>query len=884
MTNTSRTRTWVPRLAAAAVATSMVTAVLAGTAQANPKPDGTPGQDVGKGALYVTSSTAVAPGQKISFAGEGFELAQGVAQKLNLKWDAFSSDKAYTGEQAQGTPAGTIGTQFQVQADGTVSGSLVVPSDLDDPSKNATSAGPHFVRALAGSPGTSVFSEDFTLDAGAAASPTVTATAATNSTRGTNAVTITVAGSGFTPGEDVSVARALESTGLQWTTGTGTAATKVDTIKAGVDGSLTGRIVLGFGVLGAGEHQLVFSRSSAAQNPATAQVTVKNWPALSNIALGSKGTLTVSNTMAGTTFDTLTLDPDPARTGDEIQVLDAPIVSGAAGVATGTFTLPHDIALLGQKNFTLSQSTPVKETFRLSAKVSPSSALLNETGYEITRAPDSLEQGLYQTAYSVRSKAVFATAANVLSTSTLYKLDPTTLEVIASVVPEEETPGARWAAYGVGVDDTNGTVWVTNTRQNTVAVYAQDDLSLLKQWPRNVLTHTRDVVADPARGVVYVSSASEGSTGDGAIGVFEADDLDRDGVQYELIENIAVHPRSEFSPMSLELDLAAGKLFSPSLTSHKVAVIDLPTRAHTLLELPDLTVGGRGASGIAYDHESRHLFVASQNSDEVLVAQVNADHTAATKVTEVATGAGALSVAFEPTNKLAYVANFGGSTVSVLDQAGTQVANLPIARANHVAEGPAGAVYLVDKAAGNTVWKVTPKVRPGAAAITGTAQVGTSLTATTGGWATGTTLTHQWLANGVAISGATGRTLPLTSAHLGKKITVTVTASVAGKVPARVTSAPTAAVAAAVLTGARPQVTGKAKVGRRLTAKRGTWTRGATLSYQWTANGRAIKGAKQATFTLTRKQKGMKVAVKVTGRLTGYTTLTKVSAAKKVKK
>jgi hypothetical protein len=84
-----------------------------------------------------------------------------------------------------------------------------------------------------------------------------------------------------------------------------------------------------------------------------------------------------------------------------------------------------------------------------------------------------------------------------------------------------------------------------------------------------------------------------------------------------------------------------------------------------------------------------------------------------------------------------------------------------------------------------------------APAITGTAQVGVTLTADEGTW-TGIptpTLTLQWFADGVAIAGATASTYDPVAGDIGAVITVRVTATnVRGTVS--VTSAPTAAVVA----------------------------------------------------------------------------------------
>lgn len=85
-----------------------------------------------------------------------------------------------------------------------------------------------------------------------------------------------------------------------------------------------------------------------------------------------------------------------------------------------------------------------------------------------------------------------------------------------------------------------------------------------------------------------------------------------------------------------------------------------------------------------------------------------------------------------------------------------------------------------------------------APAITGTAQVGATLTVSNGTW-TGTptpTYTRQWKADGANIASATATTYVLTEAELGKVITCTVTGTnSAGNASA--TSAATAAVIAA---------------------------------------------------------------------------------------
>ncbi|MFE0627378.1 hypothetical protein ACFW3D_10435, partial [Streptomyces sp. NPDC058864] len=83
-----------------------------------------------------------------------------------------------------------------------------------------------------------------------------------------------------------------------------------------------------------------------------------------------------------------------------------------------------------------------------------------------------------------------------------------------------------------------------------------------------------------------------------------------------------------------------------------------------------------------------------------------------------------------------------------------------------------------------------------APAISGTAKVGRTLTASHGTWTPApASYRYQWYASGKAISGATKSKLVLKSAQRGKKITVKVTAVRGGHSSGVATSRATAAVA-----------------------------------------------------------------------------------------
>ena len=171
-------------------------------------------------------------------------------------------------------------------------------------------------------------------------------------------------------------------------------------------------------------------------------------------------------------------------------------------------------------------------------------------------------------------------------------------------------------------------------------------------------------------------------------------------------------------------------------------------------------------------------------------------------------------------------------------------------------------------------------------ALSGTPIVGKTLKVNPGSWnPTGASFKYQWLRDSKPITGATRATYKISTADAGRKISVKVSASKYGYKNA--TSAASAAKTIAKLKFVKPPtatISGTAKVGKKLTAKAGTWKPAPTLSYQWLRDGKNIKGATRATHALTTSDAGHKISVRVTAKKTGYVTLSKTSAAKTIPK
>jgi len=400
---------------------------------------------------------------------------------------------------------------------------------------------------------------------------------------------------------------------------------------------------------------------------------------------------------------------DPARVaaGEDVKVTLSGLAAGAVlsrvavgdasvanvtadtdGVATATIAVPADVAI-GTAAVSATQTAPYAATFDAATTVDR--AFFGADAFDIDVT--SIRSGLYQTAYGAASDAVFLTASvgrPPILDSELVKVDPETLEVLARVTPAavdaSDASKGVYGVYGVGTDDENGTVWVTNTRQNTVAVYSQEDLSLITQFEAGIVSHSRDVIVDETRDRAYVSAARSTS-----IAVF-------DTTTYEQLESIELTESVGVSPMSLALDEEAGTLVTVSLDSPRAAIIDVSDPSDPKVRGIDLE-NAVTASGAGYDPATKRLFVASQGSNNLLIV----DTVTGEVLHDVATGGGALNAVFNEVDGLVYVSNRTGGSVTVVTVDGELVANLNTGgNTNHASVAADGSVYVVNKGGGAT--------------------------------------------------------------------------------------------------------------------------------------------------------------------------------------
>ena len=168
--------------------------------------------------------------------------------------------------------------------------------------------------------------------------------------------------------------------------------------------------------------------------------------------------------------------------------------------------------------------------------------------------------------------------------------------------------------------------------------------------------------------------------------------------------------------------------------------------------------------------------------------------------------------------------------------------------------------------------------------IAGVAAVGRTLSASASAWSPASVgISYQWTRNGTPIAGATSAKYKTTKADAGTRIAVRLTGSQNGFTT--VTASSNNVIIAKLLTATpTPKISGTATKGSKLTAITGTWKpSGVTLRYQWFRDGAAISGASSKTYTVRSADKGHRINLMVTGSKSGYTSVSKISAAKKAR-
>ena len=222
---------------------------------------------------------------------------------------------------------------------------------------------------------------------------------------------------------------------------------------------------------------------------------------------------------------------------------------------------------------------------------------------------------------------------------------------------------------------------------------------------------------------------------------------------------------------------------------------------------------------------------------------------------------------------LADEAEISGATNSTYDLTGDEVGKAIKVKVTFTDDE--GNEETLTSAATPTVTAATNNLATGAPTISGTAQAGQTLTASTDDIADADGLTnveygYQWLADDTDILGATGSTYNLTDDQVGKTVKVKVSFTDDAGNDETLTSAGTSTVAAAANSPATglPSISGTAQAGQTLTAGTSGIADADGLTnveygYQWLADDTDILGATGSTYNLTDDEVGKAIKVRV---------------------
>ena len=324
------------------------------------------------------------------------------------------------------------------------------------------------------------------------------------------------------------------------------------------------------------------------------------------------------------------------------------------------------------------------------------------------KAMAKITQGLpgqFQVAYSKKTNKIWVagTADRDEHVSTIARIDANSLkiEAVAELPIVKNDKGYSYeGAYGITVDDEEGTVWVTSTRDNSVAVY--DQATMKQLWTNaglskddpNWIEHPREVRVDHESGKAFVT------------GRFFVSAIDLKTKQVEKIQ-LEGAPDGGTRYISMNILVDGGKLYVPERTGGKLFVIDTKTfKVEKTISVKGDKDGDVRPSDVAVDHSQNEIYVSSQGVKGENSGVSVYDATTYEFKKFIPFGTQALSLDNDEANDLVYVTDFGTGKVGVIDGGAADKLIAEVAmnggKANDLVVLPNGSVVAVDKQAGAT--------------------------------------------------------------------------------------------------------------------------------------------------------------------------------------
>ena len=313
--------------------------------------------------------------------------------------------------------------------------------------------------------------------------------------------------------------------------------------------------------------------------------------------------------------------------------------------------------------------------------------------------------GQFQVAYSKKTNKIWVagTADRDKHVSTIARIDANSLkiEAVAELPIIKNDKGYQYdAAYGITVDDVDGTVWVTNTTDNSISVYDQETLQQtwttagIAETDPNWIEHPRSVLVDHESGKAFVT------------GRFFVSAIDLKTKQVEKIQ-LEGAPDGGTRYISMNILVDGGKLYVPERTGGKIFVIDTKTfKVETSFDTKGNAEGEVRPSDIAIDHSQNEIYVSSQGVKGANSGVSIYDATTHEFKKFIPVGTQALALDNDEANDLVYVTDFGTGKVGVIDGGAADKLIAEVAmnggKANDLVVLPNGSVVAVDKQAGAT--------------------------------------------------------------------------------------------------------------------------------------------------------------------------------------
>ena len=324
------------------------------------------------------------------------------------------------------------------------------------------------------------------------------------------------------------------------------------------------------------------------------------------------------------------------------------------------------------------------------------------------KAMAKITQGLpgqFQVAYSKKTNKIWVagTADRDKHVSTIARIDANSLkiEAVAELPIIKNDKGYQYdAAYGITVDDVDGTVWVTNTTDNSISVYDQETLQQtwttagIAETDPNWIEHPRSVLVDHESGKAFVT------------GRFFVSAIDLKTKQVEKIQ-LEGAPDGGTRYISMNILVDGGKLYVPERTGGKIFVVDTKTfKVESTFDTKGNAEGEVRPSDIAIDHSQNEIYVSSQGVKGANSGVSVYDATTYEFKKFIPFGTQALSLDNDEANDLVYVTDFGTGKVGVIDGGAADKLIAEVAmnggKANDLVVLPNGSVIAVDKQAGAT--------------------------------------------------------------------------------------------------------------------------------------------------------------------------------------